>query len=336
HVRQLYRSRFDDSIAFFHAHRTRRAKRTVMRKFRQGKIRILIATEAPGMVRFLLLFFQPGADIPDIELVIQFGFPKSLSVWIQRAGRAGRSPELQARAILLVEESAFQRRKKHRRKRNKATPVVVSDSERSSNSSSDSDSEAGSNDAPMVLDDGKEWGKNVEGALREYASTGGCRRNVTDDPLQHPAHILSVLPSRGERDSCKIHQPLLCKFRPIEAFFSSSEGSFYCPLAGQGVRLERVPKEVCVRDLIAAHLLAALDRFRIKTVLSDRYCQTSFTAKVILPDATLTTLASKGRIKTLEDIASTVTNPPWMMAPRHGQEVLDLMARLDRADQAKC
>jgi Lhr-like helicase len=30
-----------------------------------------------------------GADIPDIKKVIQFGVPSSLSVWIQRAGRAG-------------------------------------------------------------------------------------------------------------------------------------------------------------------------------------------------------------------------------------------------------
>lgn len=50
-----------------------------------------------------------GLDIPDITLAVQFGVPMSLSVWLQRAGRAGRSPHVQARAILLVESSALQR-----------------------------------------------------------------------------------------------------------------------------------------------------------------------------------------------------------------------------------
>jgi bloom syndrome protein len=57
HVRKIYGNRFDENIAFLHAHRTRRAKRTVMRKFRQNKIRILVATEAAGMV---IHFFYPA------------------------------------------------------------------------------------------------------------------------------------------------------------------------------------------------------------------------------------------------------------------------------------
>ncbi|KAF8215472.1 P-loop containing nucleoside triphosphate hydrolase protein [Mycena galopus ATCC 62051] len=72
-----------------------------MKQFRKGKIRTLVATEAAGM----------GADIPDIELVIQFGVPSSLAVWTQRAGRAGRFPGLQARAIMLVEKSMFRQQK---------------------------------------------------------------------------------------------------------------------------------------------------------------------------------------------------------------------------------
>lgn len=46
--------------------------------------------------------------MPHIELVIQFMVPSSLSVWMQRAGRAGRSPALQARGVLLVQPSVFQ------------------------------------------------------------------------------------------------------------------------------------------------------------------------------------------------------------------------------------
>ena len=43
-----------------------------------------------------------------IEQVVQFLVPSSLSIWMQRAGRAGRSPNVQARAILLVQPTVFQ------------------------------------------------------------------------------------------------------------------------------------------------------------------------------------------------------------------------------------
>jgi bloom syndrome protein len=77
---------------------------------------------------------------------------------------------------------------------------------------------------------------------------------------------------------------------------------------------------------------SALDRWRVKTVLSDQYSETSFTAEAILPNPNLTTLASNARLRTVEDIVSTL-KPPWMMARRHGQEILTLLDRLDRADR---
>lgn len=46
--------------------------------------------------------------MPHIEQVVQFLVPSSLSVWMQRAGRAGRNPNLNARAILLVQPTVFQ------------------------------------------------------------------------------------------------------------------------------------------------------------------------------------------------------------------------------------
>ena len=48
--------------------------------------------------------------MPHIELVVQFLVPASLSVWMQCAGRAGRSPDIQARAILLIQPTVFQER----------------------------------------------------------------------------------------------------------------------------------------------------------------------------------------------------------------------------------
>ncbi|KAJ7676762.1 P-loop containing nucleoside triphosphate hydrolase protein, partial [Mycena polygramma] len=85
------------SIALYHSRRSKRSKRIVMEKFRNGEIKILLATEAAGM----------GCDISHIEQVVQFMVPSSLSIWMQRAGRAGRNILIAARAILLVQPSVF-------------------------------------------------------------------------------------------------------------------------------------------------------------------------------------------------------------------------------------
>ncbi|TBU51096.1 hypothetical protein BD310DRAFT_835348 [Dichomitus squalens] len=69
-----------------------------MSQFLKGDIDILLATEAAGM----------GCDIPDVAKVVQFKAPNSLSTWLQRAGRAGRSASIQARAVLLIQPSVFQ------------------------------------------------------------------------------------------------------------------------------------------------------------------------------------------------------------------------------------
>ncbi|OSD06943.1 P-loop containing nucleoside triphosphate hydrolase protein [Trametes coccinea BRFM310] len=64
---------------------------------RNDCIRILVCTDAAGM----------GCNVPDVDLVIQWKLPKTLSHFVQRAGRAARSPARQGLAVLLVERSAY-------------------------------------------------------------------------------------------------------------------------------------------------------------------------------------------------------------------------------------
>lgn len=185
------------SVDFLHAHRTAKAKRRVMKQFRRGKIKILVATEAAGMVRYsfqldlLLISQQQGADIPDIELIVQFGVPSSLAVWTQRAGRAGRSFHLHARAVMIVESTMFQRKKKRRRKGNSGGPVAEDPDSSNSDSNSGSEDET-TNTAPYsddrvnVPNDGKVWVKNVDPIMREYISTKLCRREMADRYYNNP------------------------------------------------------------------------------------------------------------------------------------------------------
>ncbi|KAG6329679.1 hypothetical protein ID866_9410, partial [Astraeus odoratus] len=108
-----------------HALPSARSKWQTLDWFQQGNIKFLIATEAAGM----------GMDIPDIKMVIQFGVPCSLEVWTQRAGCAGCSPDLQAHAILMVEQAMFQQKKK----KTQTTDCNTSDHPESAGSNSEED-----------------------------------------------------------------------------------------------------------------------------------------------------------------------------------------------------
>lgn len=73
-------------------------RKKVMKLFHQGKVRVLVCTDAAGM----------GCDIPDIDIVVQWKVPKNISSWVQRAGRAARAPRRHGLAIMIVEKSAFE------------------------------------------------------------------------------------------------------------------------------------------------------------------------------------------------------------------------------------
>ncbi|KAH9847421.1 P-loop containing nucleoside triphosphate hydrolase protein [Lenzites betulinus] len=68
-----------------------------MDAFRRGTVRILVCTDAAGM----------GCNIRDVDLVVQWKLPATLSNFIQRAGRAAWASSRQGLAVLLVERSAF-------------------------------------------------------------------------------------------------------------------------------------------------------------------------------------------------------------------------------------
>lgn len=79
--------------------------------------------------------------------------PDSLSVWMQRAGRAGRRPDLQARAILLIQPTVFQ--EKGKKNRQEGEPVT--------------------------------YVKEIEEGLRLWATTPErCRRDIADEYFDNP------------------------------------------------------------------------------------------------------------------------------------------------------
>ena len=103
-------------------------------------------------------------DIPDTTLAVQFGVPLSLTVWLQRAGRAGRSSHVQARAILLVKSSALQCVG--------ATVAEIVDGDIGENNE---------NEEVCVA-----YRKKVEPALHEWVETEDCRRDIADKFFDNP------------------------------------------------------------------------------------------------------------------------------------------------------
>lgn len=72
-----------------------------------------------------------------------------MSIWIQRAGSAGRNRRIRARAILLVQPSVFQ--------------------------------EISTRRAAETVDEGVKYGKDVEEGFREWIETEECRRDASDE-----------------------------------------------------------------------------------------------------------------------------------------------------------
>lgn len=85
---------------------------------------------------------------------MQFMVPASLSIWLQRAGRAGRKKGSQAHAYLLVQPTVFQ--EKNKKKREEGDVI--------------------------------EFMKTVEPNLRRWIQTCDCRRDVVDEYFNNPVN----------------------------------------------------------------------------------------------------------------------------------------------------
>ncbi len=79
----------------FHGKMSRDQKQQHMDAFMQGQVEVMVATSAFGM----------GVDKEDVRSVIHYNLSNSLESYVQEAGRAGRSKDIQATCYILYHES---------------------------------------------------------------------------------------------------------------------------------------------------------------------------------------------------------------------------------------
>lgn len=91
----ILRERYTDEVTRYHSRiKPERRKKQLLFDFLQGTRKIMIATSA----------FSMGIDVPDIELVVHFNAPISMTDYIQQIGRAGRDGR-KAHCILFYDRS---------------------------------------------------------------------------------------------------------------------------------------------------------------------------------------------------------------------------------------
>jgi ATP-dependent RNA helicase DeaD len=78
--RRLEKSRDYEAIATLHGDMTQNARERVMKQFRAGDIRLLIATDVVGR----------GIDVSSVSHIINFDVPSLAEDYVHRVGRTGR------------------------------------------------------------------------------------------------------------------------------------------------------------------------------------------------------------------------------------------------------
>ncbi len=86
------------SADFYHAGLSMEVRNNKQKGWIEGKIRIIVATNAFGM----------GIDKPDVRLVVHLEIPDSLEAYYQEAGRAGRDEKLAFAVLLYTEKDVAQ------------------------------------------------------------------------------------------------------------------------------------------------------------------------------------------------------------------------------------
>jgi superfamily II DNA/RNA helicase len=284
-------------------------------------------------------------DIPDIARVVGFMVPSSLSVWIQRYGRVRRNSEL-GEAILLVEPSIYQLRKEHRKQ---AGPGQDDDDAE--------DPDNGSADTNAYSIDTR-YSKKVEGSMRQWvdALAVECCRAIEKEYFGNPDDARALIVPCCDlcvlRRACECpdnlspqEQAILKLIRHLDSRtaaqadstrdedvhmpedMSDNEERPSAPQSTQtATKRPRCAGPCCAKCLKTCH--DALIKWH-NEIWNRDFLDCTFDPESIIPDAVLTKIASRARLKTFADIKEELLD--WIWVDEYGNEALQVLVPIDAA-----
>ncbi|KAJ7660438.1 P-loop containing nucleoside triphosphate hydrolase protein [Mycena rosella] len=292
----------DTPIRPYNAALSKEYRKKAMDRFKEGKVRIMVCTDAAGM----------GCNIPDIDVVVQWKLPASASIFIQRAGRAARAHGRTGVAILLVEPTAYTidlteslEKEQGRRGRKKApAKEKESDTEKRKKGQEkkayaksrgiNCGAAGGKHDEVLVRDTPPLDPEAANEGLYVLIQAGTCRRAIL-------TRIFGNKPATPTVACCDIcHPELLDLVRPGKA-----------PKAARQSTIKR--------GEVNNNLQVVLDGWRTSIKQRD-YPSPLFASSALLRDETIALLASVGPINSREHLQKILAGQ-WMWWDKYGGEL---------------
>jgi hypothetical protein len=275
---------------------------------------------------------RQGCNIPNIKIVVQWKMPSSLSAFVQRAGRAARSPNLQGLAVLIVEPGAYEddlftpkeavvdmpKKKGRRRKRGagmtkaQRRAYAISRGQKRGHRGSKSDAVPSRSQPQLDLDASDE-------GLAVFVQTGLCRRKVLALIYANAASGKSIGLSR---DTPEAHLgvdpvPLCCDICHPQLLNRTRPG-------GKPKTTRKAPvKTGEMADIVSA----CLNNWR-EGALERDYPFALFGADAILSDTLVETLASVGpAVQTRAQLENIMQG--WTFAGKYMDDLESALAELE-------
>ncbi|KAG8717276.1 hypothetical protein FRC08_007863 [Ceratobasidium sp. 394] len=167
------------AIPYYHSIIDEETKRCTEQRFREGKARIMVTTEALTM----------GADFPSVELILNFLSPMLAEIWLQRSGRGARNEGIICLCLILVTKGIVKKAAKICKDAGvEIDPLLQKIKVEEEDNVLEAEEEA--TDLPGAP--AGRLGKHVMSIeMAEYVATGaagGCLTEVADRIFKNPAH----------------------------------------------------------------------------------------------------------------------------------------------------
>ncbi|EDQ98673.1 uncharacterized protein LACBIDRAFT_298348 [Laccaria bicolor S238N-H82] len=297
------------NAAFSHEYRAK-----LMDLFNVSEVRVLICTDAAGM----------GCNIPDIDVVVQWKLPDSVSTFVQRAGRAARADGHEGLAILLAEKSAYMvdveaelksKEKAVNPKGDKRKKQINEDSQKKKASKAYAVAHGvlrgafgGQTDSIPVVQQPPLDTTSMDEGLYVLIQTTSCRRKVL-------THIYNNALDHPTMPCCDLCDPsLLNRTRPGPPPLKARQTA-----TKQGEPAQYVQHE--------------LHKWRTQVYERD-FTHAMFGPSAIMKDGTITMLSSVGPISSICQLEKILAGQ-WQWYATYGAELLAFLNTLEMPDMVK-